>query len=254
MSTRKPMSDDTRWLIRLGLILIAASVVLHLVHYLIFRDAHYMLFYMVGDLAFIPIDVLVVTLILSRLLARREKAALMEKLNMVIGAFYSELGRPLIEVLVAFDAEIGALRRILAVDHSWDAARFAAARKELAAQPHHMDAARCDLARLRDFLDTRRDFTLSLLANPNLLEHESFTGVLWSVLHLQEELAARASLENLPAADLRHLSGDIQRAYNAVLTEWVNYLEHLKNAYPYLYSLAVRQNPLLPGTTVEVTG
>ncbi|MHB9004147.1 MAG: hypothetical protein ACYC6C_08785 [Coriobacteriia bacterium] len=247
------MSKDARWLVKLGLALVAASALLYGMHYLIFNDAHHIFIYLVGDIAFVPIEVLMVTLILHRLLEVREKQAMMEKLNMVIGAFYSELGRPLIELMVPFDSDIKALREHMCFEQGWDAKRFAVARKAVEALPQHIDASQGDLVALRDFLHSRRDFTLSLLANPNLLEHESFTGLLWSVLHLEEELMARSSLEGLPTSDIAHLSGDIQRAYHNVLADWTSYLGHLSAAYPYLYSLAVRQNPLVENRGAEVT-
>lgn len=247
------MSKDARWILKLGLALVAASALLYGVHYLIFQDAHHIFLYLVGDIAFVPIEVLLVTLILHRLLQVREKQMLMEKLNMVIGAFYSELGRPLIERLIPFDTDVKALQEHMCFEQGWDTRRFTVARKAVEALPQHVDASRGDLVELRDFLHSRRDFTLSLLANPNLLEHESFTGLLWSVLHLEEELMARTSFEELPASDIIHLSGDIQRAYHNVLANWANYLGHLSAAYPYLYSLAVRQNPLVEHRGVEVT-
>lgn len=247
------MSKDTRWLVKLGLALIAASALLYGMHYLIFHDAHHIFIYLVGDIAFVPIEVLMVTLILHRLLEVREKQAMIEKLNMVIGAFYSELGRPLIERLIPFDTDVTALQEHMCFKQGWDAKRFAAARKAVVALPQHVDSSRGDLVELRDFLHSRRDFLLSLLANPNLLEHESFTGLLWSVLHLEEELMARTSFDELPASDIVHLSGDIQRAYHNILADWTKYLGHLSAAYPYLYSLAVRQNPLVENRGVEVT-
>ena len=85
---------------------------------------------------------------------------------------------------------------------------------------------------------------MSLLANPNLLEHDTFTDLLWAVFHLVEELAARQEFTNLPKSDFDHLSGDIKRAYSQLLIEWLAYMKHLKDDYPYLFSLAVRMNPM----------
>ncbi|GAG66549.1 unnamed protein product, partial [marine sediment metagenome] len=45
---------NIRWQIFLGVILIALSTVLYLIHYGIFRDAHHIFIYMVGDIAFVP--------------------------------------------------------------------------------------------------------------------------------------------------------------------------------------------------------
>jgi len=85
-----------------------------------------------------------------------------------------------------------------------------------------------------------------------LLEHESFTDLLWAVFHLTEELACRTNVKQLPDTDYAHLSGDIKRAYVLLISEWLAYMKHLKADYPYLFSLAVRTNPFDPNASVEV--
>ena len=76
--------------ILLGLLLIMLSIFFYAVHFAIFRDSHHIFIYMLGDVAFVFIEVLMVTLIIHHLLAEREKRAMLKKLNMVIGAFFSE--------------------------------------------------------------------------------------------------------------------------------------------------------------------
>ena len=83
------------WPILLGLSLIVLSIILYLIHYAIFRDTHHIFIYMIGDIAFVPIEILLVTLIIHRLLNEREKRARLEKLNMVIGTFFSAVGTKL---------------------------------------------------------------------------------------------------------------------------------------------------------------
>jgi hypothetical protein len=95
-----------------------------------------------------------------------------------------------------------------------------------------------------------RTFLLGLLENPNLLEHEAFTGMLWAVFHLADELSARATVSGLPDADLDHLSGDIKRAYGILIVQWLTYMKHLHKDYPYLFSLAMRTNPFDAGASV----
>jgi hypothetical protein len=94
---------------------------------------------------------------------------------------------------------------------------------------------------------------LRLMENPNLLEHERFTELLLTVFHITDELIARESFDNLPATDLAHIGGDAQRAYGRLIVEWVAYLEYLQKAYPYLFSLAIRKNPLDAGASPIVT-
>ena len=55
---------------------------------------------MLQDLSFVPVQVLIVTLILDRLLKKREKQSLLDKLNMVIGVFFHEVGNGLIKLFI----------------------------------------------------------------------------------------------------------------------------------------------------------
>ncbi len=240
------------WQLRLGMLLVAASAILYYIHYLIFHDAHHIFIYMLGDIAFVPIEVLLVTLILHRLLETRERQALLHKMNMVVGAFFSEVGRPLIERIAEFDRDTSDLQVAVSFKVDWTKRDFEAAHVRLSKYDYSVDAAAGDLVELNAFLREQRRFVLGLLQNPNLLEHESFTELLWAVSHLGEELDARRDLTDLEATDLEHLAGDIKRAYHALLGEWLRYLRHLSEAYPYLYSLAVRTNPFDETARAEV--
>ena len=102
------------------------------------------------------------------------------------------------------------------------------------------------------FFLQKRDFLLRLLENPNLLEHESFTELLWSVFHLTEELHHRKNFADLPPTDYKHLEGDIKRAYSQLIAEWFNYIKHLKKDYPFVFSLVVRTNPFDSNISIEV--
>ncbi len=95
---------------------------------------------------------------------------------------------------------------------------------------------------------------MRLLENPNLLEHERFTDLLWAVFHLTEELVFRGELlGDLPDADCEHLNIDLRRAYSQLTIEWIFYTAHLKESYPFLYSLAARVNPMNPQASPVVS-
>jgi hypothetical protein len=70
-----------RWQIFLAALLIFLSAILYLVHYAIFRDAHHIFLYLLGDIAFVPIEILLVTVIIHQVLSAREKRARMEHLK-----------------------------------------------------------------------------------------------------------------------------------------------------------------------------
>lgn len=238
--------------VRLGLLLVFLSVLFYALHYAIFRDAHHILLYLVGDVAFVFIEVLLVTLIIHQVLSEREKQAMLKKLNMVIGAFFSEVGTPLLKCFRSFDANQGRLCEHLVVGDGWSAQHFAQIQKVLAGHDYKIDSGQGDLEQLKLFIVGQRAFLLRLLENPNLLEHERFTELLWAVFHLAEELSHRASVAGLAANDYAHLSGDIRRAYSLLVREWMAHMEHLKSEYPYLFSLAVRTNPFDPNASAQV--
>ena len=94
-----------RWQLALAAFLVSLSGILYLVHYLLFRDAHSIGFYIVLELAFVPVNTLIVTLFIEQLLVQREKRLKMKKLNMVIGAFFSNVGVQLLKALSRSDSE-----------------------------------------------------------------------------------------------------------------------------------------------------
>jgi hypothetical protein len=164
---------------------------------------------------------------------------------MVIGAFFGELGTSLLRRISRLDRTLE-IREHFIVEAGWDARRYRIAKQAARDYDYGVQADTESLRGLNAFLAENRPFLLGMLQNPNLLEHESFTDALWAVTHLAEELEFRDLTGELPESDLAHLNGDITRAYAALAVEWLDYVQHLQSAYPYLFSLAARRNPLLP--------
>lgn len=249
--------NSISWRVILGIILIIVSAAFYALNYFIFQNLHDLEFYVLMDMAYIPLEVLFVILIIEWAISEREKRNLLQKLNMVIGSFFSEVGTDLLKGISEFDMDTEKIRKNLKITDSWKDEDFSEASKIIKNfdyalnigknYPESLDY----LKDLKKFLITKRTFMLSLLANPNLLEHDSFTDLLWAVFHIVEELENRDDLMNLPEADYRHLAADIERAYNLIINEWLEYLEHLNENYPYLFSLAIRTNPFDPDAQVE---
>ena len=237
------------WTFRIAMIFILASALSYAVHYLIFRDAHHIFIYMIGDFGFLFLDVLLVLLIIERLLASREKRAILQKMNMVIGTFFSEVGLELLRCFGDLVENADQLENEVLINPQWDKKKFREARSRAESFKYKIvfDAER--LEKLRDFLKKNHSFLVRLLENPILLENQRFTDLLWAVFHLSEELNFRESLRTLPDEDMIHLKGDLRRAYSQIVSEWIAYAEHLKGRYPFLFSLAVRINPLNPNAS-----
>lgn len=240
------------WEIRLGIILIVSSALLYFLHFLIFKDAHHIFIYLLGDIAFIPIEVLIVTLIIRRLLIEREKQQILEKMNMVIGAFFSEVGSQLLEYLIGFDSNLDKIKNTLIVEKEWVNKDFLIAKRNFKNHNYVIDRKKGDLGKLFIFLKERRTFLLRLLENPVLLEHQNFSNLLWAVFHFTDELIHRKDIKNLPDSDYEHLSGDMKRVYVFLIEEWLDYMKHLQKKYPYLFSLALRTNPFDSNANIVV--
>jgi len=240
------------WQIVFVITLVAISTILYYVHFLIYRDTHHIFIYLLGDIAFIPVQVLLVTLIIENLLNWREKKSKMAKLEMVIGTFFSDTGTKLAERFFHLDPNAEAIRGQLVIKDDWTNERFASAVNTLQKHKYDLQIDKVDLLELRTYLLDKRKFLMRLLENPNLFEHEKFTDMLWSIFHLTEELIHRKELKGLPPSDIKHLLGDMKRAYQAIIFEWIEYMKYLKTEYPYLFSLAMRTNPFNPDSSIYV--
>lgn len=239
------------WQISLSVLLVLLSAVLYLCHFMIFNDAHHIFIYMIGDIAFVPIEVLLVTVIIHQLLDIREKQILLKKMNMVIGTFFSEVGTDLLKVMSTSDKACDRLKKTLIVKTDCHEKQFNQKVQAVKAHEPEIDIQRKDLIGLRDFLKKHRSFLMRLLENQNLLEHETFTDLMWALFHLTEELDARQDLENLTHNDMQHIIGDFKRVYEILIIEWLAYMKHLKADYPFLFSFAMRTNPFDEEATLE---
>ncbi|HEY6001153.1 MAG TPA: potassium channel family protein [bacterium] len=177
------------------------------------------------------------------LLTRRERRVRAEKLNMVIGAFFAEIGNTLLVYFSDFDLRLEQIKGDLVVSGDWTDEQFHAVADRIRGYDYHVDAAQLDFEHLRGVLTSKRSFLLRLLENPALVEHELFTDLLLAVFHLAEELTHRHKLAELPPADQEHLGVDVQRIYGLLVHQWLDHLHYLKLNYPYLFSLAIRTNP-----------
>jgi len=233
----------TNWQLKLGAALVVLSAVVYFLHYLIFRDVHHIMIYLIGDIAFVFLEVLMVTVVIHELLNRREKRQRLEKMNMVIGAFFSEVGTELLRMISDWDHDLGDMRTRLQVTTLWTEEQFDTVERSMKDYTFHVSPDQFDPLELRALLGNKLEFLLRLMENPNLLEHESFTDLLLAVFHLSEELVARKDLAELPPTDRAHLAGDVNRVYGQLTDRWLDYMKYLRTNYPYLFSLAVRTNP-----------
>lgn len=234
----------------LVLLLLVFSALIYLIQYLYFHKPDDTWFYFLQDLAFVPISVLLVTLGLNTVMVYRQREQMLQKVSIVINEFFAEAGSEMILMLRNFIVNLAQIAPQLQPTTHWGKKDFDAAIALLASKPVETEAGNGDLQSLAAMLAQKKDQVLRLFENANLLEHDRFTDMLWAVYHVHDELRSRSSLTDLPASDLKHLSGDMQRAIQLLLIEWLESMRQLKTRYPYLYSLAIRKSPLGQGSVI----
>jgi hypothetical protein len=242
------------WEMKFGVVLVFLSVFIYLIKYLILGDALNTYMYVFNALGFLPINVLLVTMVINKLLSIRAKRDRLEKINMVIGMFFTEIGTQMLTYFSDYDPDIDNLKGHLLVDDIWTDEKFNSVKEIINSHAYKADGGKIDFEMLQTWLSSNRNFLLRLLENPALMEHESFTELLRAISHLTDELSRRKEFENLPAADKLHLTGDVNRVYSNLVTQWLGYMLYLKNNYPYLFSLAMRINPFDENATPVVAG
>jgi hypothetical protein len=244
-----------RWQVEIAATLIIAAVVVYALRWLLFPSDSFhveMLRYLVDDIAFVFIQVLLVSMLLDGLLQRRQRETKLDKLNMIVGAFFTECGTDVLGRIAALDTRLDEVRDDLLARPGWRTADYERAKRAFRDHGPAIELTPVALAELRERLDREKAYLLGLLGNQALLEHETFTDLLWAVTHLAEELHAREDFDDLPPADCAHLVVDVKRAYRLLGAQWLDYLRHLQVQYPFLFSLAVRTNPLDPRASVTV--
>ena len=236
----------------LVLVLCTISMVLYVVQLFVFHSLRDTSFYFLQDMAFLPLQAAIVTLVLNRVISFREKQERLRKMNMAINAFFSDAGTELVYNMNRFMSIPEDIAEIIKIEPQWAEKDFQKAEKRLSEVDLQINSRNSSLEELKKILTDKRMLFLNMLQNSTLLEHDTFSDMLWAVFHIMDELVSREDLQSLPSTDLDHLSIDIKRAYRTLLIEWIHYLGHLKTDYPYLFSLAIRKNPFDDGKNVVI--
>ena len=185
----------------------------------------------------------IITNVTQLLVQRGQDRLRKQRLNMLVGVFFTEAGNELLRLFAQYDPGIDGIRKNFLFNENWSENDYAHLRKQLRHHEYAIDSKLMDLEKLRSFLGEKGDLLVRQIENPDLMEKESYTDLLWAVVHLRDELMSRNSLSDLPESDLAHLANDAARAYGVLVGQWTHYLQHLKRSYPYLFSLVLRTNP-----------
>jgi len=223
-----------KWHISLAIGLLLSSILVYWLQIEIFARPGETFFYLFQDMAFLPVSVLLVSLVINELMVLREKRTIRQKMNMVVGTFFIQLGNRLLKELSQFDGQNTDVCRLFDRQHEWSDAFIKKAGRTIKNHISAIDIRRGDPNRLRELLTNEKNFIIQLLGN------------------LSEELALRDDLANLEEEDAKHLGNDLARAYTLLICQWLSYMRHLRDHYPYIFSLARRTNPFDRNASVPI--
>ncbi len=244
-------NNHRRNTILLTAVFLIVSIAVYMLQILIFKDPKNTGFYLLQDLAFVPVQVILVSLFINELLNIRENRVKEKKINVMISTFFIEAGTGLIRILSKGNENLQELRGHMAERRS-DNRPDTALEQKLKKYQVKITCTAEILTEASAYVRANKPLILGMLENQHILEHDSFTDMLWAVFHMSDELGCRDDLECLPETDMKHLSEDFSRAYRLLILEWLDYMRYLRAEYPYLHSLALRNDPFSEHMDVRV--
>ena len=242
------MDEHKRWKIKFSILMVILIIIIYGSNILVLKDPEHVISYIWTHLGFIPVDILVVAFLLDEIIEKKEKEAMLEKLDMLMSTFFSEVGNDLISQLSSVNKYKTNTENLKDIKN-WDQKDFENKLAQLKSSTTDFSAQvpaeerEEFLENLTSLLSAKREFIINLINNPNLLEKEEFTNLINAILHLDEELEHRKDFALVNDADFGHLNGDMQRVYEKLVYEWVYYLKYLHKHYPYMIALMIRTNP-----------
>lgn len=222
--------------------LIAVSAAIYVLQFIIFNDFRDTAFYMLQDLAFLPVQIALVTLIVGKIINEHEKKARIDKTRILTSTFFSDIGTYLLEELILHITNIDEIAPYLQTDESWTARDFENAAEAVKSTVLKLDCDISDFEKIHKLLIDKRMTLLVIASNPTLLEHEAFTDMLWTVFHLNDELTFRTDKRGLAESDLAHLNSDAEAVLKQTLINRMCHLQFLQKEYPNLYLLEAHRN------------
>lgn len=230
---------------QLILLLLCASALLYAIHYLIFRDLHHLAIFGLHELAFVPLEVILVTLGLDQLVEKTHREEARSKVSIIETLYFNESGGTMLRYLTSFDPDAARLRELLQVTQDWHSSDFRQAIRQLKSYPFLLDLDRIDFFGLHYHLSQRHEYYRSMLENPALTQSEAFTEMIMKIYLLWEELDGRTNLYQLPEKDRSYLAELLHEIYRELTEYWLDNVYNHSIHNRFRLHRAVESNPFL---------
>lgn len=212
-------------------ILALLSVLIYGIQIMLFHDPKTTGFYFLQDMAFMPLTVLIATILIGSLLQRYERKEMIERTRLLTSTFFTEVGEDLLQPLIlsasCYD-EVVELLKSKAYSEKEVKQRIRDMHLKVRLTPELIQS-------IKNLLEEHQMFMTITASNPILLEHEKYTDMLWALFHLKDEIRMRGT-ENLSEESMQHLELDSKRVLELLLLNWVDHTRYVKKEYPYFYA------------------
>ncbi len=230
---------------QLILLLLCASALLYAIHYLIFRDLHHLAIFGLHELAFVPLEVILVTLGLDQLVEKTHREEARSKVSIIETLYFNESGGTMLRYLTSCDPDAARLRELLQVTEDWHSSDFRQAIRQLKSYPFLLDLDRIDFFGLHYHLSQRHEYYRSMLENPALTQSEAFTEMIMKIYLLWEELDGRTNLYQLPEKDRNYLAELLHEIYRELTEYWLDNVYNHSIHNRFRLHRAIESNPFL---------
>ena len=223
---------------RTTIILLILSIIIYSIQILLFDDPRTTFFYILQDLAFMPITIAFATLMVGEVLNWREKNERKEKTRMLTSTFFTEIGAILAHYTLSMTQEDDFLHLVARNGGNIDNMTTNEIIQKLEHHKIKVTLNKEGYEKARNLILSNQTNLLVISSNPLILEHEYFTEMLWGVFHLIDEFRLRGDWDALSKTDIAHLNVDFAKVLRLMLINWIGNSEYLAKNYPAFYNVA----------------
>lgn len=223
--------------------LIAIIIVFYIVYYLMFDNATEVLTSMIDNIVSVPFSVLITGILFNYILNRKDREREAEKVNMLVGVFYSEIGNSLLDIMVNSDECIDEIRDKALITPDWKEEDYIKLVDDFEKFDYCINLDKIDFDKLKLILDEATPMIIDLLSGNVLQNKEEFTEIIVAVFHLRCEIDDRYGEDELAEYEKEHLEKDIDIVYKLLAQRWVEYMAHIQNVHPQLFVKALIKSP-----------
>lgn len=220
------------------------STIIYFFHYIIFGDLRQTLSGIILSLGYVPIGIIYQELIVDKILDKKQKLNSIEKINVIIGAFYNEVGNSLINILSKGDKKIDIVREEINVNSNWSNEKFQNLIELLKVNTCEIDINKIDIRKIVKLLNHKDTLIINLMINQNIKEYKGFIQLLIVLIYLRDQLQFVTSMESVDDFKYKTIKEEVCKSYNILLIQWVLYIKELKDIDYDLFLKVINNSPL----------